>query len=337
MSKKCLVIGAGGFIGTHLVNKLKEQGHWVRGLDLKYPEFSKTTADEFIIGDATIPELVNKVMFAPGQESLDDKVNSFDEVYQLAALMGGAGFIFTGENDADVMYNSGIINFNVAKSAARNHIKKLFFSSSACIYPAFNQTDPNNPKCSEDSAYPCLPDSDYGWEKIISERLYQAFARNYGLNVRIGRFHNIFGTLSTYQGGKEKSPAALCRKVSECEEGGQIDVWGTGLQTRSFLYIDECIEGVLRLMDSDFNEPVNIGSEEMISINAFADMIIGISGKSITVKNILEGKPIGVMGRNSDNKLIQEKLGWKPSLPLKDGIEKTYAWINEQVNNKHVG
>ena len=326
--KTALVLGAGGFIGSHLVKRLKEEGFWVRGVDLKLPEFSPSAAHEFIIGDLRDPKVVSRVMFAPDQHSLDNKENSFDEVYQLAADMGGAGYIFTGENDANVMHNSALINLNVLKEAVEKNIKRIFYSSSACMYPEYNQLDPTNPKCSEESAYPAAPDSEYGWEKLFSERLYLAFKRNYGVDVHIARFHNIFGPEGTYKGGKEKAPAALCRKVSDIVDGQEIEVWGDGQQTRSFLYIDECIEGILKLTRSDFEGPVNIGSEEMISINDFAQMIINISGKEIKVKNI-EG-PTGVRGRNSDNKLIQEKLNWSPSQPLYDGIKKTYEWIDKQ-------
>lgn len=326
--KTALVLGAGGFIGSHLVKRLKEEGFWVRGVDLKLPQFSPSAAHEFIIGDLRDPKVVSRAMFAPDQHSLDDKENSFDEVYQLAADMGGAGYIFTGENDANVMHNSALINLNVLKEAIEKNVKRVFYSSSACMYPEYNQLDPDNPKCSEESAYPAAPDSEYGWEKLFSERLYLAFKRNYGLDVHIARFHNIFGPEGTYVGGKEKAPAALCRKVSEAVDGDEIEVWGDGQQTRSFLYIDECVDGVLKLIRSKFEGPVNIGSEEMISINDFAAMIIGISGKDIKVKNI-DG-PTGVRGRNSDNNLIKEKLDWAPSKPLYDGILKTYHWIDKQ-------
>lgn len=291
----------------------------MRGVDLKYPEFSPTEADEFIIGDLRNQLFCKEVLDYP-----------FDEVYQLAADMGGAGYIFTGENDADVMHNSATINLNIADLAVKIKVKKIFYSSSACIYPEYNQTDPENPKCSEDSAYPAQPDSEYGWEKLFSERLYFSYMRNYGLDVRVARFHNIFGPEGTWQGGKEKAPAAICRKVAACEEGDFIEVWGDGLQTRSFLYIDECLEGVRRLMDApDFHGPVNIGSDEMISINNLATMVIGISGKNIGIKNI--PGPLGVRGRNSDNLLIADKLGWAPSQPLKTGISVTYNWVKQQL------
>ena len=328
--KTALVLGAGGFIGSHLVKRLKSEGFWVRGVDLKLPEFSPSAADEFVVGDLRDPKVVSRVMFAPEQSSLDDKENSFDEVYQLAADMGGAGYIFSGENDANVMHNSALINLNVAHEAAKQSVKRIFYSSSACMYPEHNQLDPNNPNCEESSAYPANPDSEYGWEKLFSERLYLAFKRNYGLEVRVARFHNIFGPEGTWNGGKEKAPAAMCRKVAEMLEGGEIEVWGDGLQTRSFLYIDECVEGVLRLMRSDFEGPVNIGSEEMVTINELAQYAIDISGKNITIKNVPGFT--GVRGRNSDNKLIQEKLGWAPNYPLYNGLTETYKWISKQLN-----
>jgi nucleoside-diphosphate-sugar epimerase len=327
--KTALVLGAGGFIGSHLVKRLKSEGFWVRGVDLKYPEFEKTIADDFIIGDLRNSHLVSQVMFAPKQQSLKDKENSFDEVYQLAADMGGAEYIFTGNNDANIMYNSGIINLNVVYEATKQNIKRIFYSSSACMYPEHNQLDPNNPNCKESSAYPANPDSEYGWEKLFSERLYLSFAKNHNLNVRIARLHNVFGPYGTFKGGKEKSPAALCRKVIEALDNNEIEVWGDGKQTRSFLYIDECVEGILRLMRSDFEGPVNIGSEEIISINDFAKLIIKISEKNINIKNI--PGPIGVRGRISDNTLIKEKLGWAPSQPLSIGITETYNWIKKQI------
>lgn len=338
--KTALVLGAGGFIGSHLVKRLKEEGFWVRGVDLKRPEHWDTFADDFQTYDLRDPRNVEAVMRLEGynghplpvayhKHPFSDNL-AFDEVYQLAADMGGAGYIFTGENDADVMHNSGLINLNVVKEAVQQKVKRIFYSSSACMYPEHNQLDPNNPNCEESSAYPANPDSEYGWEKLFSERLYLAFARNYGLTVRIARFHNIFGPYGTWKGGKEKAPAAMCRKVAEAKDDRVIEVWGDGLQTRSFLYIDECIEGVLRLMRSDFEGPVNIGSEEMISINELAKLAICISGKNITIKNI-EG-PTGVRGRNSDNKLIQRKLGWAPNYPLIKGMTNTFEWINKQVN-----
>jgi len=316
--KKILVTGAGGFIGSHLVRRLKKTGNWVRGVDLKYPEFSKTFADEFIIGDLRDQRLVKEAIDMP-----------FDEIYQLAADMGGAGYIFTGEHDADVMHNSAAINLNMLDRCRVVGIKKMFYSSSACIYPAYNQQDPDNPKCSEDSPYPALPDSEYGWEKLFSERLYMAYNKNYGLDVHIARFHNIFGPEGAWMNGREKAPAAVCRKVIEADDNGQIEIWGDGKQTRSFLYIDECLDGVLRFMGSEFSGPVNIGSEEVVTINQLAKIVIGISGKNLRIKNITG--PTGVRGRNSDNKLIREKLGWEPSMKLEDGLKITYAWINEQV------
>lgn len=318
--KRALVCGAGGFIGSHLVKRLKSEGYWVRGVDLKHPEFSNTEADDFIVGDLRNPIVCQAAVTINTAFEKD-----FDEVYCLAALMGGAGFIFTGDNDADIMHNSALINLNILN--LHHKYKKIFYSSSACVYNEHNQLDPDNPTCTEDSAIPASPDSSYGWEKLFSERLYLAYAKNKDVDIRIARFHNIFGIDSCYDGGKEKAPAALCRKIIKSD--GEIEIWGDGKQTRSFLYIDECIEGVIKLMKSDFKEPVNIGSEEMISINDFAKLIISIENKDITIKNI-DG-PLGVAGRNSDNTLIQEKLGWSPSRPLIEGITKTYEWIKEQV------
>jgi GDP-D-mannose 3', 5'-epimerase len=330
--KKAMVMGAGGFIGSHMVNRLKSEGYWVRGIDLKYPEFSSTQADDFIIGDLRDPNLVSDVID-----------NDIDRLYQFAADMGGAGYIFTGDNDANVMHNSGLINFNVTFESSKKNVKKVFYSSSACMYPAHNQEDPDNPMCAEHSAYPAAPDSEYGWEKLFSERLYMAFGRNYDLNVRIGRFHNIFGPDGTWDGGKEKAPAAMCRKAAMAKDDTSLEVWGDGLQTRSFLYIDECIEAVQQLMDSEYKEPVNIGSEEMVSINQLAQIAINLSGKNISIQN-LEGEafeakygfpvPEGVRGRNSDNKLFREKIGWEPDYALAKGMEKTFKWIDEQVKKK---
>ncbi|MCB9822874.1 NAD-dependent epimerase/dehydratase family protein [Candidatus Nomurabacteria bacterium] len=318
--KTALVCGAGGFIGSHLVSKLKKEGYWVRGADLKRPQFGETTADDFVVGDLTDPRIVEKVIDKP-----------FDEVYQLAADMGGAGYIFSGEHDADVMHNSATINLNVARRSVESKVKKLFYSSSACIYPERNQLDPDNPNCVEDSAYPAAPDSEYGWEKLFSERMYMSYQRNYGLNVRIARFHNIFGPQGTWEGGKEKAPAAMCRKVAE-SKSGEIEVWGDGKQTRTFLYVDECLEGVRRLMDSDFMGPVNIGSVEMVSINQLAEMVMEIAKKPLKIKHI-DG-PLGVRGRSSDNHLIKEELGWEPHLKLEDGLRSTYEWIAAQVKAK---
>ena len=337
--KKVLVLGAGGFIGSHLVKKLKKQGCWVRGVDLKYPEYETSVADDFVIRDLRDPRNVESVIKLEAYNNnplpykfdlypFSDKLQ-FDEVYQLAADMGGAGYIFSGDNDANVMHNSAMINLNVAYECSRQEVKKVFYSSSACMYPEHNQLDPNNPNCEESSAYPANPDSEYGWEKLFSERMFLAFNRNYKLDVRIARFHNIFGPYGTYKGGKEKAPAAICRKVSEVLDGGEIEVWGDGNQTRSFLYIDECIEGILRLMESDFIGPVNIGSDEMISINDLVNYVIDISGKMVNVKHI--HGPTGVRGRNSDNNLIKEKLNWSPKQPLYEGLIKTYEWINKEL------
>jgi nucleoside-diphosphate-sugar epimerase len=317
--KTAIVCGAGGFIGGHLVNRLKDEGYWVRGVDLKENEWGNMNADDFVLGDLRDPQVCARLFDRP-----------IDEVYQLAADMGGAGYIFTGEHDADVMHNSALINLNMAKLCVEHKVKKVFYSSSACIYPAYNQQDPNNPKCSEDSAYPAMPDSEYGWEKLFSERLYLAFMRNYGLNVRIARLHNIFGPQGTWRGGREKAPAAICRKVAMAKDGGEIEIWGDGNQTRSFLYIDECVEGIRRLMESDFPGPVNIGSEEMVTINQLVDMVCEIAGKRLKKRHDLT-KPQGVRGRNSDNRLIREKLGWAPSMPLEEGLRRTYAWIEQQV------
>lgn len=318
MNKRVLVCGAGGFIGGHLVKRLKTEGFWVRGVDLKHNEYSPSVADEFIIGDLRDVQVCGKVL------------TDIDYVYQLAADMGGAGYIFTGENDSAVMHNSATINLNIAELSHQMGIEKIFYSSSACMYPAYNQEDPENPKCHESSAYPAAPDSEYGWEKLFSERLYLAYNRNYGLQVKIARFHNIFGPEGTYKGGKEKAPAAMCRKVAEAPDGGTIEVWGDGKQTRSFLYIDDCIDAVRLLFDSDFTGPVNIGSEEMITINGLAETVSNLANKNLNVENI-DG-PVGVRGRNSDNTLIRAKLGWSPKYNLKQGLQKTYAWISEQVD-----
>ncbi len=320
--KTALICGAGGFIGSHLAKRLKEEGYWVRGVDLKYPEFSATACDQFIIGDLRDPDVCHCVV------SLGDTNLSFDEVYQLAADMGGMGYISC--HDAEIMHNSALININIVEACRALKAKKIFYSSSACVYPEYNQLSPQNPTCTESSVYPAAPDTEYGWEKLFSERLYRAYARDYRMNVRIARFHNIFGPEGTWTGGKEKAPAALCRKMAEAHDGDTVPVWGKGDQTRSFLYIDECLEGVRRLMDSDVEDVVNIGSDEMVSINNLTRLIATISGKNITVENVRG--PEGVRGRNSDNTLIKSKLGWAPSARLEEGLRKTYPWILQQVN-----
>jgi GDP-D-mannose 3', 5'-epimerase len=316
--KTALVLGAGGFIGGHLVKRLKREGFWVRGVDLKFNEHADTEADDFVIADLRDAGNVRAV--------IDRR---FDEVYQLAADMGGAGYIFTGEHDADIMHNSATINLNVADSAHKRTIKRVFYSSSACMYPSHNQEDPDNPNCAEDSAYPANPDSEYGWEKLFSERLFLAYNRNHGTENRVARYHNIFGPEGTWDGGKEKAPAAMCRKVAQARSGDTIDMWGDGLQTRSFLYVDECLEGTTRLLRSGWEGPVNIGSDEMVTINQLLNTVAEIAGKTIHINHI--PGPTGVRGRNSDNRLIQEKLGWAPSQSLVTGLEKTYAWIERQV------
>ena len=344
--KTALVLGGGGFIGGHLAKRLKQEGFWIRIVDIKEKhEYwnHDDICDEYICGDLRDSMLVSKVMFSPNQTSESDNINSFDEVYQLAADMGGAGYIFTVNNDANVMHNSALINLNVSYEATKKSIKKIFYSSSACMYPEHNQLDTNNPNCEESSAYPANPDSEYGWEKLFSERLFLAFNRNYNLNVRVARFHNIFGPMGTWNGGKEKAPAAMCRKAAETPDGGEIEVWGDGQQTRSFLYIDECVEMILRFMRQEtFFGPVNIGSEEMVTINQLAQIAIDASGKNITIKNIDGDEfkqkygfkcPMGVRGRNSDNKLYKEKMNWKPTKSLYDGILDTFCWINKQVSN----
>jgi len=316
--KTALVCGAGGFIGSHMVTRLRKEGFWVRGVDLHYPKFGPTDADDFLLGDLRDPHICHDVV---------DR--RFDEVYQFAADMGGAGFVFTGENDADIMHNSGVVNLNVLEACYKRNVKRIFYSSSACVYASFNQLDPDNPNCAEDSAYPAAPDSDYGWEKLFSERLYLSYARNKGMEVRVARYHNIFGPEGEWEGGREKSPAAICRKVALAENGGEIEIWGDGVQTRSFLYVDECLEGTLRLTRSDWTGPVNIGSDEMVSINQLVDIVSDIAGKKLVKRHI--AGPLGVRGRNSDNRLIAERLGWAPSQPLRTGLERTYAWIVQQI------
>jgi len=344
MNKKtALVLGGGGFIGGHLAKRLKEEGFWVRVVDIKEKhEFwnHDDICDEYVSADLRNPQKVSLAMCSPNQNSLEDKERAFDEVYQLAADMGGAGYIFTGDNDANVMHNSALVNLNVVHFATKFNVKKVFYSSSACMYPEHNQLDPDNPNCEESSAYPANPDSEYGWEKLFSERLFLAFNRNYGLDCRVARFHNIFGPQGTWTGGKEKAPAAMCRKAAEGKE--EIEVWGNGLQTRSFMYVDECVEACLRLMRQDkFVGPVNIGSEEMVTINELAQIAIDLSGKDIKIDNI-DGQdfidkygfpcPLGVKGRNSHNKLFREKVGWESQATLREGMAKTFEWINKQVN-----
>ena len=341
--KTALVLGAGGFIGSHMVKRLRKEGYWVRGVDLKYPEFSKTEANEFVCMDLRDVEVVRRVIRFGGytgnfySQIVDKFLEPFDEIYQFAADMGGAGFIFTGENDADIMHNSASINLNLLeeqkkwnKDKKTNHTK-IFYSSSACMYPEHNQLDPNNPDCRENSAYPANPDSEYGWEKLFSERLYLTYNRNYGIPVRVARYHNIFGPEGTWDGGREKAPAAICRKVAQLSQnGGTIEVWGDGLQTRSFLFIDECIEATWRLMQSDFLGPVNIGSEEMVTINQLDETAAKVANKKVEKNHILDA-PLGVRGRNSNNDLVREKLGWDYSQSLEDGIRKTYEWICLQL------
>jgi GDP-D-mannose 3', 5'-epimerase len=313
-----LVLGAGGFIGSHLVKRLKREGFWVRGVDLKQPRYEPSAADEFILGDLRDPPVC--------RGAID---RQFNEIYQLAADMGGAGFVFTGENDADIMHNSALINLNVLEAAHRRNSRRIFYSSSACIYPEYNQLDPDNPVCEESSAYPANPDSEYGWEKLFGERLYLAFARNKGMQVRVARYHNIFGPEGSWNDGREKAPAALCRKVASAPAGGSIEIWGDGQQTRSFLYVDECLEGTIRLMRSDFPGPVNIGSDEMISINGLARLIMAVAERNLSIRHV--AGPLGVRGRNSDNRLIRERLGWRPLQSLREGIAKTYRWVAEQA------
>jgi len=339
--KTACVLGAGGFIGSHLVKKLKREGYWVRGADLKYPEYEDSECDEFYRGDLAELSFVETVLLSPSQGKERQKGKgmmtanghrAFDELYQLAADMGGAGYIFVKEHDADIMHNSALINLHVAEVSKNLAVKKIFYSSSACMYPEHNQLDPNNPDCSEGSAYPADPDSEYGWEKLFSERIFLAYQRNYDLNVKIARFHNIMGPIGTWDGGREKAPAAMCRKVAEAEDGGAIEVWGDGQQTRSFLYIDECLEGIRKMMDSEESGPFNIGSDEMVTINQLAEIVIGVSGKNLSIVNI-DG-PLGVRGRCSNNDLVKEKLGWAPNYALQQAIENTYPWVDEQVKAK---
>ena len=345
--KKALVLGAGGFIGSHMVKRLKSEGYWVRGVDKKATEFSKTEADEFVYGDLTDRNFVRRVLEYKGDRgnfynSVPERyIQPFDEIYQFAADMGGAGFVFTGENDADIMHNSVLINLNVLEEQRLmndrkgKNTTKIFYSGSACMYPEHNQLDPDNPDCREESAYPANPDSEYGWEKLFSERLYFAYHRNYGIPVRVTRYHNIFGPEGTWNGGREKAPAAICRKVAELPDtGGTIEVWGDGEQTRSFLYIDECIEASRRLMDSDFIGPVNIGSEEMVTINELVETAARVSGKVVKRKHKLDA-PLGVRGRNSNNDVVRRELGWDYEQTLEEGIRKTYNWIEEQINEQN--
>ncbi len=316
--KTALVCGAGGFIGGHLVKRLKRDGFWVRGADLKFHEYTESEADDFVVGDLRDPYFCRQV--------IDRR---FDETYQLAADMGGAGFIFTGENDADIMHNSATINLNILDACHKRMIKRIFYSSSACIYPEYNQENPDSPNCEESSVYPAAPDSEYGWEKLFSERLYLTYGRCYGMEPRIARYHNIFGPEGTWSGGREKAPAALCRKIAAADNG-EIEIWGDGQQTRSFLYVSECVEGTVLLMRSGFTGPVNIGSEEMVTIDHLADLIMSIAGKRLDKRHI--PGPLGVRGRNSDNRLIRTKLGWAPSQRLVTGLEPTYGWIERQVS-----
>jgi GDP-D-mannose 3', 5'-epimerase len=348
--KKALVLGAGGFIGSHMVKRLLSEGYWVRGVDLKYPEFCETRCNEFIVGDLRDVSFVSKVIRFKGflgnfyNQVPDYHIDAFDEIYQFAADMGGAGFVFTGENDADIMHNSVSINLNVLEEQRKLQSfiskyeketeTKIFYSSSACMYPEHNQLDPDNPDCRENSAYPADPDSEYGWEKLFSERLYLAYKKNYKMDIYIARYHNIFGPEGTWDGGREKAPAAICRKVAKLpSEGGEIEVWGDGKQTRSFLYIDECIEATRRLMNnSEFFGPVNIGSEEMVTINKLVDIASKVENKKVVIKYI-DG-PLGVRGRNSNNDLIRKELNWNYSLPLEEGIKITYNWIKQQIENE---
>ena len=350
--KKCLVLGAGGFIGSHMVKRLKSEGAWVRGVDLKYPDFSTSVADEFVTGDLRDVNFVKRVIEYKGEQGNfynsvpNYLIETFDKIYQFAADMGGAGYIFTGEHDAEIMHNSASINLNLLEEVRKlnesygtewnsrplenRNTTKIFYSSSACIYPEHNQLDPNNPDCREISAYPANPDSEYGWEKLFSERLYLSYHRNYGIPVRIARYHNIYGPEGTWYGGREKAPAAICRKVAYAGIADTIEVWGDGKQTRSFLYIDECIEATRRIMDSDCTEPLNIGSEEMVTIDELVEIAAKVANKTIG-RDHVDVPHTGVRGRNSNNDLIREKLGWDYSMPLEEGIRKTYNWIMSQI------
>ena len=338
--KKALVLGAGGFIGSHMVKRLKDEGYWVRGVDLKHPEFSRHQADEFVIGDLRDKSFVNRVVEWKGWQgnffnSIPYKmIESFDEIYQFAADMGGAGYIFTGENDADIMHNSATINLNlldaIVKAQRENRsTPKVFYSSSACAYPSHIQEDVDNPGLKEEDAYPANPDSDYGWEKLFSERLYLAYSRNHDIPVRVARYHNIYGPEGTWDGGKEKAPAAMCRKVASVASGETIDCWGDGEQTRSFLYIDDCLEATRRLMDSSCEEVINIGSEEMVTINELIRIAAKVADKEININHI-DG-PLGVRGRNSQNDMIRDKLKWDYQFSLEEGMSLTYNWIADQV------
>tara|TARA_B100000989_G_scaffold143755_1_gene107124 strand:+ start:13159 stop:14175 length:1017 start_codon:yes stop_codon:yes gene_type:complete len=332
--KTALVLGGGGFIGAHMVSRLISEGYWVRAVDLKYPDYGESLANEFVIADLRDAQKVSELI------KLSNSAGDFgfDEIYQFAADMGGAGFVFSGENDSEIMHNSATINLNLLDSQAKfnsiieSNETKIFYSGSACMYPEHNQLDPNNPDCREESAYPAAPDSEYGWEKLFSERLFFAYSRNHGIPVRVARYHNIFGIEGTWDGGREKAPAAMCRKIAMAIDGGEIEIWGDGDQTRSFLYVDECIEATRRLMDSDFQGPVNIGSEEMVTINELAAITAKVAGKEIKLNHI--PGPLGVRGRNSNNDLIKEKLSWNYEMTLEQGIKKTYSWIKKQIEAK---
>lgn len=321
MQKKIIVLGAAGFIGWHLVKKLKAEGHYIFGVDQKYPEYEDSYADEFLMGDLRDIYFVRNVV-----------IEDCDELYQLAADMGGAGYVFSGNNDAEILTNSALINLNVIKVCSEKKVKKVFFASSACVYPEHNQLDSKNPICAESTAYPALPDSNYGWEKIYSERLYRAYAENYGLNVKIARLHNVYGTHCAYNNGREKAPAAICRKISFVKNGGSIDIWGDGTQTRTFLHINDCLDAIHLLMQSEFHGPVNIGSEELISINELVNLVSNIANKELIIHSI-EG-PVGVKGRKSDNTLIKHHLGWSPKISLKEGMVELYSWIEKQIHEK---